>query len=110
MRTAGPLKEEGGEQMRKRLSPGVILGVFAVVIACTGSATAGSLITSGKIKDGSIRGRDIKKSTITRDRLSSDVRKSLAKAGKPGPKGDTGAPGTTVQGSAPQKGDKGDKG
>src|SRR3954451_2516492 len=105
-----------GGQMRKHLSPGMILGVIAVVFACSGSAFAGSLITSGKIKDGTIRGRDIKKGTITSDRLASSVRKELLKAGKPGPagaKGDTGAPGSTgatVQGSAPQKGDTGPTG
>jgi hypothetical protein len=105
--------------MRKRLSPGMVLGVVAVVLACTGSATAGSLITSGKIKDGTIRGRDIKKGTITSERLASSVRRQLLKTGKPGaagPKGDTGATGATgatgptVQGSAPQKGDTGPAG
>jgi hypothetical protein len=102
--------------MRKRLSPGVILGVFAVVLACTGSAAAGSLITSGKIKDGTIRGRDIHRGTITSDRLSAGVRHELKKAGTPGPagpkgdKGDTGAAGPSLQGSAPQKGDTGPQG
>lgn len=96
--------------MRKRLSPGVILGVFAVVLACTGTAAAGSLITSGNIKDGTIRGRDIHKGTITTDRLSAGVRRALRKAGTPGPagpKGDTGATGPSVQGSAPQPGPAG---
>src|SRR5690242_15211261 len=99
--------------MRKRLSPGVILGIFAVVLACTGTAAAGSLITSGNIKDGTIRGRDIHEGTITSDRLSDGVRRELREAGTPGPKGDKGDPGASapsVQGSAPQKGDKGDKG
>jgi len=105
--------------MRKRLSPGVILGVVAVVFACAGTATAGSLITSGKIKDGAIQGRDIKKGTITSDRLAASVRSQLKKAGTTGATGATGAtgpagaPGATVQGSAPQsaqKGEKGDKG
>jgi hypothetical protein len=105
--------------MRKRLSPGVILGVVAVVFACAGSATAGSLITSGKIKDGTIQGRDIKKGTITSDRLASSVQSQLKKTGKtgatgaPGAKGDTGAAGSsgaTIQGSAPQPGEKGEKG
>src|SRR4051794_10624458 len=82
--------------MRKRVSPGVVLGVLALVLACTGSAAAGSLITSGKIKDGTIRDRDIRKGTITADRLSRGVRGQLKKAGTPGPQG--------------LKGDKGDKG
>src|ERR1700750_2292044 len=105
--------------MRKRLSPGMILGVIAVVFACSGSAFAGSLITSGKIKDGTIQGRDIKKGTITTDRLSTGIRRQLTTAGTPGPKGDkgdkgdtgaAGAPGPTVQGSAPQQGERGPAG
>ncbi len=96
--------------MRKRLSPGVILGVIAVFIGLTGSAAAGSLITSGKIKDGTIQGRDIKRGTITQDRLALSVRRALAQVGQPGAagekgaKGDTGATGSTgptLQGSAP---------
>jgi hypothetical protein len=95
--------------MRKRLSPGVILGIFAVVLASTGSAAAGSLITSGKIKDGTIQGKDIKKGTITSDRFASGIRNQLLKAGTPGPKGDKGDNGSTatLQGSAPQKGEAG---
>ena len=99
--------------MRKRLTPGVVLGIGAVVIACTGSATATSLITGATIKDGTITSKDIKKGTISSDRLAASVRAQLLKAGTPGPagpKGDTGAPGTTVQGSAPQAGAKGDTG
>ena len=101
--------------MRKHLSPGIILGAIAVVLACTGTAAAGSLITSAKIKDGSIQGRDIKNGTITTAKLSHGVQRTLKKSGTTGPKGDKGDPGspgstTTVQGSAPQKGDKGDKG
>jgi hypothetical protein len=105
--------------MRKRLSPGMILGVIAVVLACTGSATAGSLITSGKIKDGTIRARDIKKGSLTSDRFAASVRSQLRRTGTPGAqgakgdKGDagaTGASGPSVLGSPPQKGDKGDTG
>ena len=102
--------------MRKRLSPGLILGGVAVVLACTGSATAGSLITGGNIKDGTITAKDIKKGTLTSDRFATAVRSQLTKAGVQGPagakgdKGEAGTPGATLQGSPPQKGDKGDKG
>src|SRR3954447_14523918 len=116
-RKDGPASQTDMEgRMRKHLSPGVILGAIAVVFACTGSAAAGSLITSGKIKDGTIQGRDIKKGTITSDRLSSSVRKQMLKAGKPGAKGATGATGATgapgatgptLQGSPPQAGKDG---
>ena len=99
--------------MRKRVSPGIVLGVVAVVLACTGSAAAGSLITSGKIKDGTIQGRDIRKGTITTDRLSKGVQRELKRSGTPGAKGDkgdkgdTGAAGPSLQGSAPQPGPAG---
>lgn len=99
--------------MRKHLTPGTVLGTVAVIFACTGSATAGALITSNTIKDGTIQARDIKKGTISSDRLAASVRKQLATAGTPGPagaKGETGAPGTpgtTVLGSAPQAGKDG---
>ena len=105
--------------MRKRLSPGIVLGMLAVVIACTGTAGAAALITSAKIKDGTIQGRDIKKGTITSDKLATTVQRDLKKAGTPGAKGDTGAAGApgatgatgpTLQGSAPQKGDTGPAG
>jgi len=89
--------------MRSRISPGVILGVIAVVLGLTGTAAAGSLITSAKIKDGSIQGRDIRKGTITADKLSSSVRRQLAsKLVTPASaKGEKGDPGPTLQGSAP---------
>lgn len=99
--------------MRRSLSPGVMLGIVAIVLAMAGSATAGALITSGKIKDGTIQSRDIRKGAINLDRLAPSVRAALAKAGQvgaKGDKGDTGLSGTTLQSSAPQKGDKGDKG
>jgi len=95
--------------MRKHLTPGTVLGTVAVVFACTGSATAGALITSNSIKDGTIQARDIKKGTISSDRLASSVRTQLAKAGTPGPAGPAGPAGatTTVQGSAPTPGKDG---
>jgi hypothetical protein len=95
--------------MRKHLTPGTVLGTVAVVFACTGSATAGALITSGSIKDNTIQARDIKKGTITQDRLAASVRKQLTKAGTAGPAGPAGPAGatTTVQGSAPQAGKDG---
>jgi hypothetical protein len=99
--------------MRKRVSPGVILGAIAVVLGLTGTAAAGSLITSAKIKDGTIQGRDIHRGTIAADKLSASVRQQLAKANfaaVKGEKGEKGDPGPTLQGSAPQKGDKGDAG
>ena len=93
--------------MRKHLTPGTVLGTVAVVFACTGSATAGVLITSNSIKDGTIQARDIKKGTISTDRLASSVRTQLAKAGTPGPAGPagpaaTGRPRCTARPRRPQ--------
>ena len=62
-----------------------------------GTATAAKLITSGDIKDGTIKSADIKngtikhddikKSTITRDRLAKAVRSQLDEGGPAGPPG-----------------------
>ena len=56
------------QHVRKHFTPGVALGVIAIVLAMSGSAVAGSLITSAKIKDGTIQNKDIKKGTIALDR------------------------------------------
>jgi hypothetical protein len=103
--------------VRKRITPGTVLGIIAVVFCMTGGAyAANSLITSKDIKDGSIKTRD----------LSAGVKDKLNKKAVPGPKGDKGdmgaqgpqgIPGTAAakgdpgpQGPAGPKGDKGDKG
>ena len=65
--------------MRRFLKPGTVLSAVAVVFAMSGTAVAGSLITSKNIKDGTIKTRDISKGAITDDRLASDVRAELAK-------------------------------
>jgi hypothetical protein len=98
--------------MRKHLKPGVVLGSIAVVLAMTGSAAAGSLITSAQIKDGTIQNKDIKQGTIALNRLTPAAQKAVRLAAKPGPAGPAGpagakgaagadgAPGTTLQASA----------
>jgi hypothetical protein len=50
-------------------SPGVLLGVIAIVIACTGSAVAGSFITGKQIKNSSVTGADIKNESLSGDDL-----------------------------------------
>ena len=80
--------------MRKHLTPGVVLGAIAIVLAMSGSAVATSLITSAKIKDGTIQNKDIKKGTIALDRLTSATQKAVKLAGTPGPAGAKGANGT----------------
>ncbi|HJZ60657.1 MAG TPA: hypothetical protein VKD47_00740 [Miltoncostaeaceae bacterium] len=46
-------------------SPGLVLGVVAVVIAAAGGATAAGLITGSQIKDGSITGIDVRNGSLT---------------------------------------------
>jgi hypothetical protein len=106
--------------VRKHITPGLILGGIAVILAMSGSAMAGSLITSKQIKDGTIRSKDIKKGTISANRLSKAARVSLkGETGPAGPAGQTGAQGPagpqgergpSVFGSPGAKGDKGDTG
>jgi len=50
-------------------SPGVMLGIIAIVIACTGSAVAGSIITGKQIKNSSITGVDVKNESLSGDDL-----------------------------------------
>jgi len=97
--------------VRSFLKPGTVLGVIAVVIAMTGTAVAGSLITSVTIKDGTIKARDIRKGTITDDRLSADVRDQLAETGEDGADGPAGPRGPQgVQGDSGPQGPRGERG
>jgi hypothetical protein len=91
-----------GRQVRKRITPGTLLGIIAVVFCMTGGAyAANSLITSKNIKDGTIKSRD----------LSSGVKSKLNKVGQKGDTGPAGARGPAgPAGPAGPKGDKGDKG
>src|ERR1700750_1617268 len=84
--------------VRKHVSPGLVLGIIAIVVAMTGSAAASSLITSAKIKNGTIRDADIATRTITLNRLTPAVQQLIrthAAAGATGPKGDKGDKGDT---------------
>ena len=64
----------------RRPSPALVISCIALVVACTGTAVAATMITSSKqvknntllsadIKDGSIQGRDIKNGTITSNKF-----------------------------------------
>ncbi|WP_354698673.1 hypothetical protein DSM112329_04363 [Paraconexibacter sp. AEG42_29] len=64
-------------------SPAMVVATIALIVACAGSATAASLITSANIKNRSIALVDIKQSAI--DSLR----------GKTGPRGPAGAVGAT---------------
>lgn len=64
----------------RRPSPALVISSIALVVACTGTAFAATLITSttqikngavqsADIKDGSVQGRDIKDGTVTANKL-----------------------------------------
>jgi hypothetical protein len=99
--------------VRKRITPGTLLGLIAVVFAMTGSAfAANSLLTGKDIKDGSISSRDL--SAAVKDKLN-----KVGEQGDTGPQGPAGAngkDGATVTGPKGEtgatgaKGDKGERG
>ena len=74
--------------MRKRITPGVVLGSIAVGFAMSGSAVAGSLITSAKIKDGTIQNKDIKKGTIALNRLTKGAQAAIKRPAGRGQRAD----------------------
>ena len=87
--------------MRKRFTPGVVLGIIAVGFAMSGSAVAGSLITSAKIKDGTIRNKDIKKGTIALNRLTPAAQSAIRRTAQAGARGAMGTTGTAGAPGAP---------
>ena len=82
--------------MRKRLTPGVVLGTLALVIAMTGSAVGASLITGKQIKNSSITGKDVKNKSLTKSDFKGSVRGARGLTGAQGPPGATGAPGPSA--------------
>jgi hypothetical protein len=79
--------------MRKRLTPGVVLGVLALVIAMTGSAVGASLITGKQIKNNTITGKDVKNKSLTKADFKGSVRGATGPQGPPGATGATGPAG-----------------
>src|SRR5690606_6122071 len=65
--------------MRGRISPSFVVAVLALVVALGGTAYASALITSANIKNGTIQAVDIKKKTITADRLARTCKASQVK-------------------------------
>src|SRR3954451_25114593 len=82
--------------MRKRLTPGLVLGVLALVIALTGSAVGASLITGKQIKNSSITGKDVKNKSLTKSDFRGSVRGPRGLTGAQGPPGATGPPGPSA--------------
>jgi hypothetical protein len=74
--------------MHRRMTPGLVLGVVAVVLASAGTATAVKLITSSQIKNHTIKLVDISQSAQTALR---GQKGSLGPVGPPGPAGPPGS-------------------
>jgi hypothetical protein len=79
--------------MRKRLTPGVVLGIVALVVAMTGSAVGASLITGKQVKNSSLTGKDIKNKSLTKQDFKGSVRGPRGLTGPQGAPGATGATG-----------------
>jgi hypothetical protein len=91
-----------------RLSP---VALVALVLAGGGTAGAAALITGARIKDGSVRGRDIADHSLTRRDFAGSVRGPAGARGPEGPAGDRGPRGEPgAKGDPGEKGDKGDAG
>jgi hypothetical protein len=82
--------------MPKRLTPGVALGILALVLAMTGSAVGASLITGKQIKNSTITGKDVKNKSLTKSDFKGSVRGARGLTGAQGPPGATGAPGPSA--------------
>lgn len=68
-------------------SPAVAISITALVIACTGSAVAATVITSSQIRNGTIQGVDIKKATINSSKLSKGTQNLINKKTSAAPTG-----------------------
>jgi hypothetical protein len=81
----------------------ILVLTAVILVVAGGSAEAAHLITSSDIQDGTIKGKDIHKSTISSSLLTSSLRSAISS--KPRLQGTAGP-----AGAAGPKGDKGDKG
>lgn len=68
-------------------SPALIVSIVAVVIACTGSAVAATVITGKQIRNGTITHSDIKNGTILSKKLSKGTQNLLKRKAGSAPTG-----------------------
>ena len=76
-----------------RVTPGLLLGLVAVVLAFTTGAVAASKITGRQIARNTVTGKNLKDRTITREDLSPSLRRAMERPGPMGPIGPQGIPG-----------------
>ena len=68
-------------------SPALAISITALVIACTGSAVAATIITTNQIRNGTIQNVDIKNSTIGLGKLSKGAQNLINAKKSPAPTG-----------------------
>ncbi|HEX4364036.1 MAG TPA: hypothetical protein VHZ75_05750 [Solirubrobacteraceae bacterium] len=60
-------------------TPALAISIIALVVACSGSAVAATLITSSQIKNGTITGLDVKNSSISLSKLTKGTQNLIHK-------------------------------
>jgi hypothetical protein len=75
---------------RFRPSPGTVIACIALLVACTGTATAATLITGKQIKNNSVTTKDVKNKSLR----AGDFRPGTLLRGPAGAAGATGPQGT----------------
>lgn len=60
-----------------RISPALVVSVVALVVASTGSATAGTLVTTKMLKNNSVTTKKVKNNTLSLADLAPSVRKAI---------------------------------
>jgi hypothetical protein len=88
---------------RFRLSPGTVIACIALVVACTGTATAATLITGKQIENNSVTTKDVKNKSLRAGdfRPGTLLRGPAGAAGATGPQGPQGAQGAQGATGAP---------
>jgi hypothetical protein len=96
--------------VRRALSPSMLVALIALIVAMTASAGAVSYVVSSskQVKDGALTGKDIKDRSITATDLAAGLARNQGRKGDSGAAGATGAKGDG--GATGAKGDTGDKG
>lgn len=82
--------------LRLRPSPGTVIACVALVVACTGTATAATLITGAQIKNNSVTTKDVKNKSLRAGDFKPGAlpRGPAGTAGATGPQGPQGTQGT----------------
>lgn len=87
---------------RNRPTPAMVVAIVALVVACTGSAVASSLITGKQIAKSTITGKNVKNGSLTLSDISKKSQAALkGNTGAAGANGANGANGTNGIDGAP---------